>query len=63
MLTILAWMVFIPAIFWNIILFMVVFGDIVATRKIKWMNFRNMVDLVLSLAVLIIPGVYLFGWM
>jgi hypothetical protein len=66
MLTILAWMAFIPAVIWNMAMLIIAFtdivGDITGDRKLHWANWRNIRDLVLSLAVLFIPGVYLFGW-
>lgn len=62
MLTIMAWVVFIPALIWNITLLFIAFGDIIGDSKISWVNTRNLRDLILSLAVLFIPGVYLFGW-
>ena len=62
MLTIFAWMVFIPAVIWNMTILIVGFIDIVGDRKHNWANWRNVRDLVLSLAILFIPGVYLFGW-
>jgi hypothetical protein len=62
MLTILAWMVFIPAVVWNMTLFLIAFNDIVTDNKFQWLDLRNMRDLILSLAILFIPGVYLFGW-
>lgn len=62
MLTILAWMVFIPAVVWNFAMLVVAFTDIVGSRKIDWLTARNVFDLSLSLAILFIPGVYLFGW-
>lgn len=61
MLTVLAWMVFIPAVVWNFVFFTIAFGDIVGDRRFSWVNPRNVRDLILSLAVLFIPGVYLFG--
>jgi hypothetical protein len=62
MLTILAWMVFIPAVIWNMTILIIAFTDIVGDRKLNWATWRNIRDLVLSLAILFIPGVYLFGW-
>lgn len=62
MLTILAWMVFIPAVIWNMILLPMAFIDIMSKRSLDWNTARNWQDLILSLAVLFIPGVYLFGW-
>lgn len=62
MFTILAWMVFIPAIVWNLIFFAVAFVNIIESRELKWANTGNLRDTFLSLVVLFIPGVYLFGW-
>lgn len=63
MLTILAWLVFVPAVFWNIIIFCVAFGALMSpTSKIEWTNKQNLRDLAISLLVLFVPGVYLFGW-
>lgn len=63
MLTIVSWMVFVPAVVWNVLIFCVAFGDIMGSSKVKWWSIkRNWRDLALSLAVLFIPGVYLFGW-
>jgi hypothetical protein len=63
MLTILAWMVFVPAVIWNVIIFGVAFFDLIDDRSVEWLRSDNIFTLVLSLAVLLIPGVYLFGWM
>jgi hypothetical protein len=63
MLSILAWIVFVPALVWNITIFIVAFGDLMSSKaKIEWTSARNIRDLALSLAILFIPGVYLFGW-
>jgi len=63
MLTILAYIVFIPALVWNVVLFWgVVFGMLVEEKEYHWINFRNFRDAIISLALLLIPGVYLFGW-
>lgn len=63
MLTILAWIVFIPALIWNFTLFCVAFSDLMSNKyKIEWTNKRNLRDLAFSLIVLFVPGVYLFGW-
>jgi hypothetical protein len=35
---------------------------IVKDKEYHWANFRNFRDVILSLVVLLIPGVYLFGW-
>jgi hypothetical protein len=61
MLTILAWMVFIPAVVWNMTLFMVAISDIFGQNRVHWFTKRNMRDLALSLVILFVPGVYLFG--
>jgi hypothetical protein len=61
MLTILAWLTFIPAICWNFLLFIIVFTDIMDKGQLTWTR-SDIRDLILSLAVLLIPGVYLFGW-
>jgi hypothetical protein len=63
MITIFAWLVFIPALIWNVLLFAIAFGDLMSLKgKIAWTKLRNIRDLVISLALLFIPGVYLFGW-
>lgn len=63
MLTILAWLVFVPAVVWNFILFCVSFSDLMSDNsKIEWKRMKNLRDLILSLLVLFVPGVYLFGW-
>lgn len=63
MLTIFAWMVFIPAVFWNIAFLCVVFYALMETKTtVEWTSKRNLRDAALSLAVLFIPGIYLFGF-
>ena len=63
MLTIFAWLIFIPAFIWNILFLAVAFGDLMSPKaKIEWTSARNIRDLALSLTILFIPGVYLFGW-
>jgi predicted branched-subunit amino acid permease len=62
MLTILAYIVFIPALIWNVVFWGVAFGMLVEEKGYSWANFRNFRDTILSLALLLIPGVYLFGW-
>lgn len=61
MLTILAWIVFVPAIIWNITLLIIAFSDIMGDQKIHWFNRRNMRDVTISLLILFVPGIYLFG--
>jgi hypothetical protein len=63
MLTILAWLVFVPAVAWNIIFFYVAFEALMSSNsEIEWTNKRNLRDLTISLIILFVPGVYLFGW-
>jgi hypothetical protein len=63
MLSILAWIVFVPALVWNITIFILAFGDLMSPNaKNAWTSTRNIRDLAFSLIVLFIPGVYLFGW-
>jgi len=62
MLTILAWMVFVPAVIWNMTLFIVAISDVLGSNRVHWFTKRNMRDLILSLTILFVPGVYLFGW-
>lgn len=62
MLTVFAWMVFIPAVFWNVTILCIAFADLMSDKPtVDWANKRNFLDLALSLTVLFIPGVYLFG--
>ena len=62
MLTIFAWMVFVPAVIWNMVFLTIAFTDIVGESKCSWNTITNWRDIILSLAILFIPGVYLFGW-
>lgn len=62
MLTIFAWIVFIPSVFWNMVFFGIAFANIIESKNNHWLNQRNFRDALLSLAILFIPGVYLFGW-
>lgn len=59
MLTIIAWLVFVPALGWNVLFFLIAFDQLV---KRKGLLVRNLVDALVSLALLLVPGVYLFGW-
>jgi hypothetical protein len=62
MLTVFAWMIFIPAVVWNVTILCVAFADLMSDKPgVNWSNKRNFRDLILSLMVLFIPGVYLFG--
>jgi len=62
MLTIIAHMVFWPVAVWNVVFWIIAFGRLIegnpTPRHIKLCNLR---DGILSLALLFIPGVYLFG--
>lgn len=60
MLTIVAWIVFIFATFWNMIYFGVALGEIIKSEKTNWR--RESVGIMFSLALWFVPGVYLFGW-
>lgn len=62
MLTILAWLVFIPAVMWNAIFWSIAFVVFIESKDYGWANRRNLRDSILSLAALMIPGVFLFGW-
>ncbi len=59
MLTIIAWIVFVFASAWNIFFWAVGALETVNGNPIDWA--RTRVEMVISLAVWIIPGVYLFG--
>lgn len=61
MLTILSWMVFVPAVIWNVVFWVVAFGAVFQQKNKVWANRRNFRDAIISLALLFIPGVYLFG--
>jgi hypothetical protein len=62
MLTILAYIVFVPALVWNVLLWGVTINAIANDKKYHLVRFRNFSVIILSLALLLIPGVYLFGW-
>ena len=59
MLTIIAWIVFVYASFWNIFFWSVGAMEMVQRNHIDWA--RTRVEMIISLAIWIIPGVYLFG--
>lgn len=61
MLTILAWMVFIPALAWNTLIFFFILKDAVGNRNFKY-PYHEQFQIALSVVVLIVPSVYLFGW-
>lgn len=57
MLTILASVIFVPALIWNL-----VFIPVAITQSFSRKNFWSDIKaLVFSLAILFIPGIYLFG--
>lgn len=60
MITIVAWIVFIFATFWNMIYFGVALVEIIKDEKTNWL--RESVAIAISLALWFVPGVYLFGW-
>ena len=60
MITIVAWIVFIFATFWNMIYFGVALVEIIKSEKTNWR--RESVAIVISLALWFVPGIYLFGW-
>jgi len=62
MLTIVAWVVFVPALIWNAVFYCIVFSDLMSKRKLNWFNWTNLWQAALSITVLFVPGVYLFGW-
>lgn len=62
MLTILAWMIFIPAAVWNIVFFSIAFAETISKGSIPWKSNENILHAIASLALLLIPGVYLFGF-
>lgn len=59
MLTIIAWIVFVFASFWNIFFWVVGAMEMVNRNRVDWD--RTRVEMIISLAIWIIPGVYLFG--
>lgn len=62
MLTIVAWLVFIPATAWNALMFTYVMVDLMGKGQTNWRLWRNWRDLIISLVLMFLPGVYLFGW-
>ena len=61
MLTILAYIVFVPALVWNVVLWGVTIDTAVKDKHYHWVNRRNFLDFIVSLAALLIPGVYLWN--
>ena len=61
MITVIAWIVFVFATLWNILYWSVGFWyTVVEPKKINYK--RTSVEALITLAIWIIPGVYLFGW-
>jgi hypothetical protein len=59
MLTILAWIVFIGMTIWNVAFWSVFFVNV---RSLPANKKRMTVEILLTLTLWFIPGVYLFGW-
>lgn len=62
MLTIVAWVVFIPALIWNLVFFGIVFVDFMNGNTAQFKYVKNYLQTAVSLVMLFVPGVYLFGW-
>lgn len=63
MITIIAWIVFIPAVIINVAWFSLAVYQVVEKRSIKALKQpSNVRDMILLLAIMFVPGVYLFGW-
>jgi hypothetical protein len=58
MLTILSHLIFWPALIWNVFLFITVIASGGISRHNMWSDIKA---IAVSLAILLIPGVYLFG--
>jgi hypothetical protein len=59
MLTILAWIVFVWMTLWNVVYFPFLFDTMTGNKKVNWK--RTSVEIVITLSLWFIPGVYLFG--
>ena len=62
MLTIVAWIVFVPAVVWNTVFFGIVLVDFFNGDWKYFKYAKNYVQAAISVALLFVPGVYLFGW-
>ena len=63
MITIIAWIVFIPAVIINVAWFAVAAYQSTKKRSLKALKQpSNIRDLIAILVVMFVPGVYLFGW-
>ena len=60
MLTIIAWCAFVMASIWNIAILAAVIALLAESKKV--FTLRNTFQLIVSFAVWMIPGIYLFGW-
>ena len=60
MLTLFAWIVFIPAFGWFITITLIFLSDVIS-GDFHYFNSRNIRDLAFSVLMVMIPGVYLFG--
>lgn len=60
MLELIAWLVFIPATFWNVLFWCIGFKDLITRTPFLWK--RNVIDGAISLTLWFVPGVYLLGW-
>lgn len=61
MLTIISWMIFIPAAVWNIVFFSIAFTETISNGLKPWKYYKNILHAIASLAFFLIPGIYLFG--
>lgn len=61
MFTIIAWIVFFPALVLNVIAMAVIFGELMGLGTVKW-DARSYLQLIIIITLPFIPGVYLFGW-
>jgi hypothetical protein len=69
MLTVLAYVVFIPALLFNIVLFLVMFNDLIKGNYKAFIDPTNLRDtfiiiviMMVPITIMMVPGVYLFGW-
>ena len=63
MITIIAWIVFIPAVIINVAWFSIAVYQVVEKRSLEALKQpSNIRDMIAILVVMFVPGVYLFGW-
>ena len=60
MLNLLAWFVFVPAMVWNILMWCIVFVQFIERQLV--FTKRDAIDFLVSTVLMLVPGVYLFGW-